>query len=398
MTVRILTGDVRDRLADLPDGSVQCVVTSPPYFGLRDYGTAGQIGLEPTLAEYVQTMVQVFRDVRRVLRDDGVCFINLGDSYAGGKTGRDDNSAVDRARMDAHGHGGGVKLQAAGNNGVPRKPTDGLKPKDLMMVPARVALALQDDGWWLRSDIIWAKRNCMPESVVDRPTSSHEHIFLLTKQARYFYDAEAVKEESQPSSIDRQRNGWNGNEDRGWVNGKQNNLSKYIGTDRGMELALVGRNQRNVWHLATEPFPEAHFATFPTEIPRRCIKAGTSEKGQCPACGAPWTRVVDAERTNYSSRPDLPAKTNGALSGGVGKNFPDLRVTTTGWSPSCTCNAGGPVPQTVLDPFMGAGTTLLVADQLGRHGIGIELNPAYAEMARKRIYNDAPMFAELVAD
>ncbi len=313
MTVRILTGDVRERLLSLPDGSVQCVVTSPPYFGLRDYGVDGQIGLEPTLAEYVATLVSVFREVRRVLRDDGTCWLNLGDSY--GRGARVDNINDNKRGLGANtGH---VSLTTAGAYG--RGAREHLKPKDLMMVPARVALALQEDGWWLRSDIIWAKKNCMPESVTDRPTSSHEHIFLLTKSARYYYDAEAVREESvsdHPSG-----NGY-----------KRDARLSYDGRGQDEQWQLQAhRNQRNVWHLATEPFPEAHFATFPSEIPRRCIKAGS--------------RVGD----------------------------------------------------TVLDPFLGSGTTLLVADQLGRDGVGIELNPEYAKMAENRIRNNSPMFAQVSA-
>ena len=235
-------GDCRDVLPTLEAGSVQCVVTSPPYFGLRDYGGDGQIGLEPTPDAYIQTMVEVFREVRRVLRDDGCVFLNLGDSYAAGKTGRDDNDAATRANMDRHGHGGGVKLQAKG------KPA-GLKPKDLCMIPARVALALQADGWYLRSDIIWAKGlsfcpaysgSVMPESVTDRPTTSHEHVFLLTKQARYFYDAEAVREAGADPDRDWSKVGGN---IKGAGVHKVNGEMRETG-DRTGEPARYGRNLR----------------------------------------------------------------------------------------------------------------------------------------------------------
>ena len=296
MSVRILTGDVRERLADLPDASVQCVVTSPPYFGLRDYGTAAwdggdpacdhaeknarndvtperlaeraaqyqtgqgdgskvttiqyrdqcrkcgavrvdnQIGLEPTLAEYIATLVAVFRDVRRVLRDDGTCWLNLGDSYASG-------SPCDRRNVIGNGSPDEAMERRSRLHG-------GLKNKDLMMVPARVAIALQDDGWWLRSDIIWAKKNCMPESVTDRPTSAHEHIFLLTKSARYYYDAEAVREDNaspeQMAHNFRYAKTYNAFDDRASESGQPGNVNN-VGIHS--RPGQPGRNQRNVWRI-----------------------------------------------------------------------------------------------------------------------------------------------------
>lgn len=261
-----------------------------------------------------------------------------------------------------------------------------------MMVPARLAIALQDDGWYLRSDIIWAKPNPMPESVRDRPTSAHEHIFLLTKQARYFYDAGAVAE---PSTVTDPGRSWDERKQLGEVMRRGSDPSL---TNSHVPVGGNGvtRNLRNVWTITTHGFPEAHFATFPPEIPRRCIKAGTSEKGQCPACGKPWVRNLDKQTaeparsgswksTGESHRNDIDRK------GG----FYDAKSVTTGWAAGCDCNAGDPVPQTVLDPFLGSGTTLLVADELGRNGIGIELNPEYAAMAERRITGACPMFAEV---
>jgi DNA modification methylase len=418
MTIRIHTGDCRERLAELAANSVQCVVTSPPYFGLRDYGTAGQIGLEPTLAEYIATLVDVFREVRRVLRDDGTCWLNLGDSYnaynanRGGSNGISRNADVARPQFgrqdsvlpgttsdgdsDLREHSGRREagLPRAGLHQLERGLTEPcLKPKDLMMVPARVAIALQDDGWWVRSDIIWAKKNCMPESVTDRPTSSHEHIFLLTKQSRYYYDAEAVRESAySPPSAFR-----NGTKYVDHVADMDSNHSEARGRVIKGEFDASGRNQRNVWHLATEPFPEAHFATYPTEIPRRCIKAGTSEKGACAACGAPWVRVVEPQG-EYAEALKQPSWASGRLARGNDKpaGYPRIAkdTTTTGWQPQCSCDAGV-VPCVVLDPFLGSGTTLLVADQLGRDGIGVELSPEYARMAEKRITSDAPMFSQV---
>jgi DNA modification methylase len=430
MTIRIHTGDCRERLAELAANSVQCVVTSPPYFGLRDYGTAGQIGLEPTLAAYIATLVDVFREVRRVLRDDGTCWLNLGDSYnaynanRGGSNGISRNADVARPQFgrqdsvlpgttsdgdsDLREHSGRREagLPRAGLHQLERGLTEPcLKPKDLMMVPARVAIALQDDGWWVRSDIIWAKKNCMPESVTDRPTSSHEHIFLLTKSARYFYDAEAVREELGEWSKQALSSNWSrrvyhtppGQAAQGFAPERQ------AGNGFGDRINPAGRNQRNVWHLATEPFPEAHFATFPSEIPRRCIKAGTSEKGACAACGAPWVRVVDrysGDKEAYKRPKHTQSNKSGlSLSGNGSKEWLERggRTETTGWQPSCNCDAAV-VPCVVLDPFLGSGTTLLVADQLGRDGIGVELSPEYAKMAERRIRNDAPLFTQVAAD
>ena len=679
MSVRILVGDAFVRLADLPDESVHVCVTSPPYFGLRDYGTASwsggdpacdhverrfnlnngfnerwgnapgerkqergrieqyrdscptcgavredrQIGSEPTLAAYVETMVRVFREVRRVLRSDGTVCLNLGDSFNNRTKVRPSshqpalNGYTDREWKDVAA-AGGVRMT---------NTADGLKEKDLMMVPARVAIALCDDGWYLRSDIIWAKKSCMPESVTDRPTSAHEHIFLLAKSPRYFYDAEAVREDQEPGTIARFGNGGAARKLYGPKhdpNGEPN-----VRSSGGEGVLANGRNLRNVWTLGPEPFndwtatvrqvpvawdeadddttrtpslgcpvhawtgradpirvgdergdepssrtadsnarrgpapvfgsvsigrnragatpvessdslpllralsatphsngmsrmdpalatipsctpcgettrhtgdtqaspasgalhpdmPESstsgetssgllgtdpriartktsdtpasleatpddaprtdassiwpddsgarspdqttadtidtpsctcsfhktitesisHFATFVTEIPRRAIKAGTSAKGCCPACGAPWIRQTAKIDTGEVHRKGASWDTGPGGHGAfhregrapVVEYAPVTRSETTGWAPSCRCAAGEPAPAVVLDPFLGAGTSLLVADQLGRDGIGIELNPAYATMAEQRIRGASPMFARVEVD
>ncbi len=365
---------------------------------------------------YVCQMVEVFRDVRRVLRPDGTCWLNLGDSYCASPPGNTTKGVS--AKSGLHGVNGASgryreTLDAGHKTKRDTSRIEGLKPKDLMGVPWAVARALRDDGWYLRSDVVWAKKAPMPESVTDRPTRSHEYIFLLTKRAKYFYDSTAVAEEAVAG--------------HGSGNGyKRGARLSYDG--RGSDTPYTPqptRNQRSVWHLGPEPYPESHFATFPTEIPRRAILAGTSERGCCPACGAPWRRVVERERSslvanervrNVGGRTDgytqLPA---GGVVGGASK--------TTGWTATCACSkentapndgavcgpagnaAGGvgkripldPIPCTVLDPFLGSGTTLMVADRLGRNGIGIELNPEYAQQARRRIMGDAPMFA-MVSD
>ena len=317
-TQRIIPGDCIAGLRTLPDASVHCCVTSPPYWGLRDYGHDQQIGLESTPEAYVARMVEVFRQVRRVLRDDGTLWLNLGDSYTGGKRGRDDGH-----RRNTFGvfEDGGAKQGHMAGTGKSRPVPIGMKPKDLVGIPWRVAFALQADGWWLRQDIIWHKPNPMPESVRDRCTKAHEYVFLLTKSERYFYDAEAIHEKSvDKESINGRRprkhhalaeidpTGF-GATRLGFLNGRSNQAGTTYPT----------RNRRSVWTITTKPYSGAHFAVMPADLVEPCIKAG--------------------------------------------------------------CPEGG----TVLDPFAGSGTTLAVAAELGRNAIGCELTPDYIELAERRI-------------
>ena len=378
-------GDCREVLATLPADSVHCVVTSPPYYGLRDYNVVGQIGLEPTPDAYLAEMVAVFREVKRVLRPDGTCWVNMGDSYA--SSGRRGHNGWDGNNKNPDGTPR-VSRQAGDLWGGPTA-VGGIKPKDMLMMPARLALALQADGWWLRSDIIWHKPNPMPESVTDRPTSSHEHVFLLAKSARYWYDADAVREE---------RNGdVDGVSFRGgcYVQGRTDNGTMGERQDIGNRRvdAVSGRNLRNVWTIATQPYAQAHFATYPAELASRCIRAGTSERGCCAACGAPWIRVTEKTHVGDWRTSSRSADLHDGAKGGPGGVMPGWEpARTTGWAPSCACDADT-VPCTVLDPFAGAGTTLLVADRLQRDAIGIELNPDYTRMAMQRCRDDAPLFA-----
>jgi DNA modification methylase len=319
-THRIIQGDCLEGLRTLPDASVHCCVTSPPYWGLRDYGHDGQIGLESTPEAYVARMVEVFREVRRVLRDDGTLWLNLGDSYAAGGTGRRDTAgeyADRRAEAFGSGRGNGNGAKDYAQRLVP----DGLKPKDLVGIPWRVAFALQADGWWLRQDIIWHKPNPMPESVRDRCTKAHEYVFMLTKSQRYFYDAEAVSEAAKHQDA------------KGIPYATRRVLDgtvTEIGRQERTYDAKPTRNRRSVWTITTKPYRGAHFAVMPPDLVEPCIKAG--------------------------------------------------------------CPEGG----TVLDPFAGSGTTLAVAAQLGRSGIGCELNPEYIELANQRIAkakSKTPLFA-----
>jgi DNA modification methylase len=385
---RILVGGVIARLSELPNESVHCVVTSPPYWGLRDYGVEGQIGLEPTIDAYVSKMVSVFREVRRVLRGDGTLWLNLGDSYAsssGVKT-----SHPQQSRNGPQGVVGprDQHPSASRSNLTTLKEYDGLKPKDRCMIPARVALALQADGWWIRQEIVWCKPNPMPESCTDRPTTAHEMVYLLTKSSRYYYDAEAVREEA---TCDR-------------VRGPAPHPCKDTNGNDGLARrdSMGTRNRRSWWKIATQSYKEAHFATFPEKLVEPCILAGTSEKGCCPQCGAPWERVVDTE--SIRTRPGIACKVGTDAVHGDQKRFRRIAMsTTTGWRPGCDCremviDSGNcepthgddmppltPEPCTVLDPFCGSGTTLLVACQHGRDAVGIELSPEYASLAERRI-------------
>lgn len=334
MTWQLLQGDVIEQLKTLPDESINCCVTSPPYWGLRDYGVDGQIGLEKTPEEYVAKMVDVFREVKRVLRKDGTLWLNLGDSYA---SYRDGKATPDTTRGDSNGTLV-PKGQARNRMASTFMGTD-IKHKDLVGIPWMVAFALRADGWYLRSDIIWSKPNPMPESVTDRPTKAHEYIFLLSKSERYYYDYKAIREPATENTIKRLSQDIDNQAGSARVPGKANGNMKAVGRidkQRGHgrrhagfnerwdlmtkeERASMGRNKRTVWTVATQPFSEAHFATFPPKLVEPCILAG--------------------------------------------------------------CPVGG----TVLEPFAGSGTTLFVAEQLERNSIGIELNPDYCRLIERRM-------------
>ena len=376
--IDIKVGDCRDVLKLMPEKSVHCCVTSPPYFGLRDYGMGGQLGLEASPDEFVQAMVSVFREVRRVLRNDGTLWLNLGDSYATKYNGTVGTSGLEGSIAP---HAQTRKAHALRSKGTP----PGLPHKNLIGIPWKVAFALQSDGWILRQDIIWHKPSPMPESVQDRCTKSHEYIFLLTKSPKYYYDAEAIAEDqvkgtagsrfdSGKTSVHqggRNQDGDRKQAIRAVEIAKQNGLTdRHIAAIRAVGISDVGkakvttngagkndpeiqaladeakavlggyyreflisekRNKRSVWTVPTKPYAGAHFATFPPDLIEPCILAG--------------------------------------------------------------CPVGG----TVLDPFGGAGTTGLVADRLHRSAVLIELNPIYAEMARSRIHNDSPLFSGVLA-
>lgn len=468
----------------LADQSVHCVVTSPPYYGLRDYGTASWQGGDPQCSHkdaklknrfdysfdkgtlsasggignqlsnagsnvarykdicpscgavkiddqlgmeklhdclgwatgdfcghcYICHTLQWTREVKRVLRDDGTFWLNLGDSYAG--SGKGIGSDHGKAVYTDIEVGDKIKIPA------------GLKPKDMIGIPWRVALALQMDGWYLRCDVIWNKTNPMPESTHDRPTKSHEYLFLFSKSRQYYYDYLAISEEAEwtqkriehtrgfamklgSTEVNEQHHG---NRMTGRTMDGHRGPINEDGSLRSMvNEGIPIRNKRSVWTISTKPYPGAHFATFPTELPETCIKAGTSEKGCCPNCGNPWERVQERKQV-LAGNSILAGRTleeinlTGKWAGHQDANHKNLKgspsaiAETVGWKPGCNClerqidnvldaySVPTPIPCVVFDPFVGSGTTLLVAKQLGRSGIGTDLSHAYLhEQAYKRL-------------
>ena len=314
--ITLYQGNCADIMRSLPSDSVDCVVTSPPYFGLRSYlsidhpNKASEIGCEPTMQEYIANLVSVFAEVRRILKPTGTAWLNLGDSYSTHRSGETSgwikshpgrpHRASQESRCDSE-----------------------LPEKNLMLIPHRVAIALQDDGWWIRSDNVWAKRNPLPEPVKDRTARSHEYVFQLTKSKKYYFDVDAIKEPVAPSTLGRGKVDFGGAKGRNYKPTKddpnfRNGSEQWGRTFDYTESCKNGRNKRSVWEITTKPYPEAHFATMPPEIPRICISAG------CPPEGI------------------------------------------------------------VLDPFAGSGTTLEIAKELGRRAIGIELNPDYCDLIAQR--------------
>jgi len=377
--ITLLAGDCRDVLATLPAQSVQTIVTSPPYYGLRKYtDDPREIGQEPTPAAYVAALVAVFADCWRVLRDDGTLWLNLGDSYAS-KPGGPQGANGQRATRT---------FTSTDRGGIGDRPE-----KNLLGMPWRVALALQDAGWILRSDIIWAKPNPMPESVRDRPTRAHEYLFLFAKRQRYFYDATAIVEPISASTIARwgdratdRTNAYSSAPDRNDYkppSGEQSLGSRPDGT----------RNRRSVWTIATQPYAGAHFATMPEALIAPCILAGSSAQA-CETCGKAWGRVVDVTRLGLDELPhDHPEyrKTNVPRNRGNGdrNDENDMRRvpfhTDRGFAPRCACPANtGTARSIVLDPFGGTGTVARVAERHQRDSMLIDLNPAYIDLQEER--------------
>ncbi len=431
--MRVICGDALKALKELPSESVQCIVTSPPYWGLRDYGTGlwmggeadckhqqsheiverasdchcasvckkcgakkfdHQVGIEETPEEYIAKLTAVFREARRVLRSDGTLWLNLGDTYAGG--GRGGNPP-----------GSSFQKQAT-NKGCLCKSTPmpaNLKHKDMVGIPWRVAFALQADGWYLRQDIIWAKGvsgalrigSVMPESVTDRFTKAHEYVFLLAKSQRYFFDSDAVKE---PFSDERMGNSRGGGQYS--VNSGRRDAGSLRTGVYNADKTKTKANRRSVWHTSPQPFKGAHFATYPVALVEPCILAGTSEKGCCLKCGKPWERVVKRGNPDIAHRRICGGDVNGCYSGAATKDYASSKAqdpsatkarilagmvekTTISWRPACDCGIEQTAPCVVLDPFAGSGTNGEAALSLGRDFIGIELNPDYLRFIKRRV-------------
>lgn len=478
----IEVGDVRAGLAMLPDNTIQCVVTSPPYYGLRSYNTnpqvwggarkglcdhtwesvdrriggggysdkstlagftnpntkgramdedshtsssafctscgawCGELGSEPTVEMFVDNLVEVFAAVKRVLRDDGVLWLNVGDSYTG-SNGNGYKQTMDKTNRTT-GESGNVDLRKRNSR------QDTLPEKNLCLIPERLAIALQDDGWYIRSCVAWCKKSAMPESVTDRPSSSWEHVWMCTKKANYYYDSAAVRQEAV---------GRGGSADdfaRSFTKDKviPNHSDTPHRQNRTPTLGTGSANLRNTWILSPEPFSGmycgtcgilfsgealgktkkrdddgepimlcpgcgtstgwiSHYAAYPTELAALAIKASTSEYGACDTCGAPWRRRIDHKRSPVAKtfNPKHLASDKTGLHQPGWQKEPSTSTTTTGWEPSCKCIGSNVIPCLVLDPFMGSGSTAIAALRNKRRVLGTELSPVYADMAEQRI-------------
>ena len=426
MNIDIYIGNCLETLQKIDDQSVNTCITSPPYWGLRDYGTAeweggdpncdhkvgretrgglsdkqkttkgsfgdeaiknnqpcpkcgairkdSQLGLENTPEEFVENLVKVFREVKRVLKDDGTVWLNLGDSYSSGGRTTTTNQT----------------LRGDKNYGVTRpKPSEGIKPKDLIGIPWRVALALQADGWYLRQDIIWHKPNPMPESVKDRCTKAHEYIFLLSKNVKYYFDYESIKEDAVGNSPNNKKP--HKHQGQPFSRTKENLVNIQ---------AVEKRNKRSVWTVTTKPFKGAHFATFPMDLIEPGVLAGCPEK-ICVDCNTPYVRQVESRRFKRNDLPKDDPRYRPNTYDGSYKNIngkADAGYTETkdlGLQKQCDCNTNETKAGTVLDPFGGSGTTAIVANKHNRNAVLCELNEEYVGIAKERITNTLGMMASI---
>jgi len=353
--INILQGNCLDKLKELPDQSINTCITSPPYWGLRNYGDDKQLGLEDTPEEYVDNLVKVFKEVKRVLRNDGTVWLNLGDCF--------------------------------------------LSNKQLGLIPFKVAIALQQDNWILRQDIIWHKPNPMPESVRDRCTKAHEYIFLLSKSTKYYFDNEAIKEDSVTSTKQqiKKRNKFYRKNAKGT---EEKYLKQNFANDKYKDKVFQKRNKRSVWTITTKPFKRAHFATFPMDLIEPCVLAGCPEK-VCIDCGTPYQRITsrksDPLKVNDST---LDRYGNGKagvhrkIGGQYYKWLSENPLITVGWEKQCSCETNETKSGTVLDHFAGSGTTGIVANNHNRNAVLIELNAEYIEIARERIEEQGNLFCD----
>ncbi len=390
---RIITGDCLKVLPTLPAKSFQMCVCSPPYWGMRDYGAEGQLGSEQQLdclgwttgnqcgECFVCHMVRVFQGVHRALRDDGILFINIGDSYGSGRCGGGavlSNGRTDDRKLSKNDES---KQLEARRYLKTRNLRSGLKPKDRNGQPHRVAFALQADGWYWRDEIVWYKPSVLPSSQTDRCTCAHEFVFMFTKKPSYYYDWKAIEEVSDhaPKVSDTFRRTTK-------EGGLPHGVGKQHRMNRPGDIYGGTRRKRSIWTIPSKPLKEKHFAAFPPRLAETCIKAGTSLKGCCRRCGAPWRRLL--EKTRTVTRPGQDTKVCGQSRDTTGHRDPERHVTTSrtvGWEPSCLCGETHTVSCKVLDPFMGAGTTACAAKRLHRNWLGVEINSDFVSMANRRI-------------
>jgi len=400
--VDIRIGDVREVLDTLPAQSVHMGVTSPPYWGLRNYQAGSQeIGSEPTFEQHVEVIVDVMARVHRVLRNDGVFWFNYGDAYARSETAGVKKEGSSKERLN---------IEQRKSLGIPGDCKDG----DLIGMPWQIAFALRDWGWYLRTDVIWHKPNAMPESVTNRPTRSHEYMFLLSKSKRYFYDIEATKEPYAESTLKEARTDYTGQETKDYANANaqlpsasKRRILESVRKGGGRQKRDVWADPTAVWSIPVQPYRGGHFATFPERLVEPCILAGTSGGGCCGACGVGYRRLVEKEpipddvKAKFEEARARTAADTGRTDGHTNYRPNFKRGTKTiGWQPACDCVYDGPnsevapivdaEPCVVLDPFCGSGRAGMVARRLGRSFIGIELNVDYAGQALENIYGVEP--------
>jgi DNA modification methylase len=375
--MKIIQGDCREKLKELPDESVDCIVTSPPYWGLRDYGVKGQLGLENKITDYVNNLADIFDECKRVLKKTGTAWLNIGDSYATNGIYIGTYLKKNPQHKDLHTDNSTRYPQKLKGY---RNKEENIKAKDLCLIPFRVVLELQQRGWYVRSDIIWAKPNPMPESIKDRPTKSHEYIFLLSKSKNYHYDADAIKEDCT------------GKDERKWsdtyknvgsiIQGNTN--AKIKRTKRYSKENNFKRNKRDVWTITTKPYKGAHFATFPKDLIEPCIKAGCPEK-VCVKCGKPQLKELYRDEKTKEVHRNVRKGNRDRAIGGVYDKWAKENPYQTRTKPGCDCNKDFKLG-VVLDPFAGSGTVGEVALELQKDFILIELNPEYIKLIEDRLH------------
>lgn len=334
--IQLLCGDSRDKLSEFPEQTFQTVVTSPPYWLLRDYYTDGQLGMERTPEEYVDNLLSIMKEVKRVLRNDGILWLNIGDTYGGRNE--------EKGKVKAH----------------------NTRKKDLVGIPWMVAFAMKKDGWILRQDVIWDRVNPLPDGAKDRPTRSHEYLFMFTKREHYFYDYYSSLEDSDKVSEGLQRFGARNQE--GTFRHDQERVFEHYGK----------RNRRSVWRTGVGSFPGSHFAVFPTKLIDPCISTSTSRKMACAACGTPIRRILGKDKIPSQSK----------------KGY-ELKIVTKGWEPICSCNVSERKRSIVLDPFAGTSTTGMVALKYDLDFVGIDINPNYINMSKNVLTKSVDMFTEI---